>query len=71
MKKVVFYSLFFFLAILFNSNETIAQKNFIEGYIITLKKDTVKGTIDYREWNLNPIRSILSMTSRGSEHTKA
>ena len=54
MKKVVFYSLFFFIAILFCSNETIAQQNFIEGYIITLKKDTVKGTIDYREWTLNP-----------------
>ena len=31
-----------------------AQKNFIDGYIITLKKDTLKGKIDYREWNLNP-----------------
>ena len=31
-----------------------AQKNFTEGYIITLKKDTVKGKIDNREWTLNP-----------------
>ncbi|MGA3012935.1 MAG: hypothetical protein ABSD71_02750 [Bacteroidales bacterium] len=55
MKKAAFYSILFFFFILFNSNELVAQENFIEGYIITLKKDTVKGTIDYREWNLNPI----------------
>ena len=68
MKKILFYSLCFFITILFTSNETFAQKNFIEGYIITLKKDTVKGTIDYREWNLNP-SSIHFIDATGKKST--
>ena len=42
------------LFLLVPSLNVSAQKNFIEGYIITLKKDTLKGLVDYREWNLNP-----------------
>jgi len=31
-----------------------AQSNFKSGYIVMPKGDTVKGYIDYREWDNNP-----------------
>lgn len=31
-----------------------AQSNFKPGYVVTLKGDTIKGEIDYREWDNNP-----------------
>ncbi|MBC7400952.1 MAG: hypothetical protein H7289_13500 [Mucilaginibacter sp.] len=31
-----------------------AQSNFKRGYIVDLKGDTVKGLVDYREWDNNP-----------------
>lgn len=30
------------------------QKNYLSGYIINLKEDTIKGFIDYRNWEKNP-----------------
>ncbi|HEY4195509.1 MAG TPA: hypothetical protein VGM63_08235 [Mucilaginibacter sp.] len=33
---------------------SFAQSNFKPGYIISLKGDTVKGFIDYKEWEVNP-----------------
>jgi hypothetical protein len=68
MKKVILFSFFFLSFYSFNSNKLFAQKNFIEGYIITLKKDTLKGTIDYREWNLNPT-SINFIDASGKKNT--
>jgi hypothetical protein len=32
----------------------LAQSNFKDGYVVTLKGDTLKGLIDYREWDSNP-----------------
>lgn len=31
-----------------------AQSNYKPGYVVTLKGDTLKGFIDYREWDANP-----------------
>jgi len=31
-----------------------AQSNFKPGYVVTLKGDTIKGFIDYQEWNICP-----------------
>jgi hypothetical protein len=56
MKKVLYYILFCLSFVLFNVLPVSAQKNLTEGGVITLKKDTLKGKIDYREWNLNPDR---------------
>lgn len=56
MKKVILYLLLPILFLSFISTRVSAQKNLIEGYIITLKKDTMKGSLDYREWTLNPTR---------------
>ncbi len=39
-----------------------AQSNFKPGYVVTLKGDTLKGFIDYKEWDKNP--SSLSFKSR-------
>ncbi len=33
---------------------SFGQSNYKPGYVITLKGDTLKGLIDYREWNSNP-----------------
>jgi hypothetical protein len=33
---------------------TFAQSNYKPGYVVTLKGDTVKGFIDYQEWNICP-----------------
>ncbi len=33
---------------------SIAQSNYKEGYLVTIQGDTLKGHIDYREWNNNP-----------------
>src|ERR1700743_524940 len=33
---------------------SFAQSNYKPGYAVTLKGDTLKGLIDYREWNTNP-----------------
>jgi hypothetical protein len=54
MKKLYISLLIVLSFLLFSSLNVTAQKNFIDGYIITLKKDTLKGQVDYREWNLNP-----------------
>jgi hypothetical protein len=56
MKKAISYFLLPFLLVTINTHRVSAQKNLIEGYVITLKKDTLKGSLDYREWTLNPIR---------------
>jgi len=31
-----------------------AQRNFKPGYVVTLNGDTIKGSVDHREWNQNP-----------------
>jgi len=41
----------FFLLPLFSS----AQTNYKPGYVVTNKGDTLKGFIDYREWDKNPV----------------
>lgn len=47
-------------ALLLFANNVFAQKNFREGYIINLQGDTIRGNIDYQEWEQNP----LSITFR-------
>ncbi len=41
------------ISILFSITSS-SQENFIAGYIINLKGDTINGYIDYRNWNINP-----------------
>jgi len=42
-----------------------AQSNFKPGYIVDLKGDTVKGAVDYREWDSNP--SAVKFRKTGGE----
>lgn len=44
-----------------------AQSNFKPGYIVTLKGDSVDGTIDYRQWEVNPTAITFRNTS-GAEN---
>ncbi|MBS1500782.1 MAG: hypothetical protein JST32_01885 [Bacteroidetes bacterium] len=50
MKNFISYLLLALLAPLFASS----QSNYKPGYVVTLKGDTIKGFIDYREWETNP-----------------
>lgn len=38
------------------SQIVFAQKNYQPGYIISLKGDTIKGQVDFRDWEYNPNR---------------
>lgn len=49
-----FYSLL--LILFFAPSYLKAQSNYKPGYIVTLKGDTSKGFVDYKEWNKNPQR---------------
>ena len=46
--------LYFLLALLLRPAISFAQNNYKPGYIVTFKGDTVKGFINYKEWNNNP-----------------
>ncbi|MDP4280783.1 MAG: porin family protein [Bacteroidota bacterium] len=46
----------------------ISQKHNTEGVIINLQNDSIKGLIDFREWNSNPDK-ILFTAEDGSEKT--
>ncbi len=42
------------LFVLFIFQTSFCQENYLPGYIITLKGDTLHGFIDYRNWDRNP-----------------
>ncbi|GAA4199703.1 hypothetical protein GCM10022289_10460 [Pedobacter jeongneungensis] len=52
MKKTFFLAV---LSIVSTAQFLYAQKNILKGYIIKLNNDTVKGYIDYKNWNKNPV----------------
>lgn len=60
MKRIV--TLSFLLLIAFKIH---AQRNFKPGYIVSLKGDTLKGWVDYKDWNQNP-RQINFKTAETS-----
>lgn len=43
-----------------------AQSNYKPGYIVNLKGDTVKGEINYQEWNSNPLSIEFKSGSNGA-----
>jgi len=45
------YLFAFFLSV---SLSSFAQSNYKPGYVVDLKNDTLKGFIDYQEWEINP-----------------
>jgi hypothetical protein len=47
-------ALFIFLFVIFFLQNIFAQKNYVEGHIVTFENDTLSGFIDYRNWKKNP-----------------
>jgi hypothetical protein len=52
LKKTFFLAVF---TIVSTAQLLYAQKTILKGYIIKLNNDTVKGYIDYKNWNKNPV----------------
>jgi len=52
MKKIILVM----LVLLSQTHMGKAQEHFIPGSILTLSNDTMRGLIDYRDWELNPSR---------------
>jgi hypothetical protein len=46
--------LFVFLFVIFFLQNIFAQKNYVEGHIVTFENDTLSGFIDYQNWKKNP-----------------
>jgi len=42
-----------FIGIFMMSN-SFSQENYIDGYVIKIDGDTLKGYVDYRDWQINP-----------------
>lgn len=54
-------------AICFFNIPSMAQKNFVEGYIVELTGDTIQGKIDYRNWHRTP--ETIRFMRNGSKNT--
>src|SRR4051812_42975610 len=65
-KKLLFLSTFLFLALTLT-----AQKNYQPGWLVLNNGDTVRGQIDYRNWERNPrtIRFKQSQTAEATNYT--
>ena len=51
------------LIVFFTQQIAFAQSNFKPGYIVTLKGDTLRGFIDYKQWNETPQEIRFKNTS--------
>src|SRR6185437_5859689 len=58
-----------FLFVLLLPLSSFAQSNFKPGYVITLKGDTLRGFIDYKEWDKNPVK-ISFKNNSGDNRTE-
>jgi hypothetical protein len=69
MYKTITIAIGFFLQVY----ATFGQSNFVDGIVVNLNKDTLKGTIDYVEWEYNPkkIRFRQGKTLREVIYTPA
>ena len=54
---------------LFISSPLFAQKNFQSGYVVLRSSDTLRGQIDYREWDVNPRRIVFEPQNGGQSMT--
>lgn len=66
MKKICLPLLLFSLL---NILHISAQKNFTDGGIIRLNGDTLRGQIDYREWDINPVNIQFRHPPTGETYT--
>lgn len=68
MSSKLYKKLLLFLCYLFFTFNSFAQKNYIQGSIISLKGDTTNGFVNYRNWRENPT-SIQFKKDVGAEIT--
>lgn len=54
MNRPLFFCCFLFSVCLFPRQHIFAQNNFQPGYVVTEAGDTLRGKIDYRNWEKNP-----------------
>lgn len=57
-KTFVFLCLGYFV-----SQITYSQENYISGYVVNTKNDTIKGYVDYRNWGKNPNKIHFKKTT--------
>jgi len=67
MKSINYFIAIIFIGIL-NPINLYSQSNFETGYVIDIQKDTIKGFIDYRNWNITP-KEIVFKTATDSKST--
>jgi len=58
----------FFSAIILLPCCLFAQSNYKPGYVVTLKGDTIKGFIDYKEWGKNPKQISFKNNLNAANH---
>lgn len=61
--KYTILSLNIILIVVFNVNNLYSQPNFKTGYVIDNHKDTIRGFIDYRNWNITPEEIVFKSVS--------
>ena len=64
------HKLFLGIAIIFFPFLSLGQSNYKPGYIVNLTGDTLKGYIDYREWEMNPKSFNFKNSLAGNEIQK-
>jgi hypothetical protein len=67
MKSINYFIAIISISIL-NPINLYSQSNFETGYVIDIQKDTIKGFIDYRNWNITP-KEIVFKTVPDSKST--
>ena len=61
--KYIIRALSITLIVILNVNKLYSQSNFKTGYILDIYKDTIKGYIDYRNWDSNPKEIVFKSVS--------
>lgn len=57
--KGIYYCRALVFAVMLISNNSYSQSNFQAGYIIDIHKDTIKGFVDYRNWDKSPMAIVF------------
>lgn len=64
-----FFHVFLFVWVLVSFEPLYAEKQFEPGYAITVSQDTLRGFIEYRNWDKNPVRILFKSTREDQEKT--
>jgi hypothetical protein len=64
-RKGFFAGVVFSLLLLVLAETSVGQENFLPGFLVSLKGDTIKGLVDYRNWDRNPEKISFKETAAG------